>query len=203
MTIMTLYITYKYHKMESYQSFYDTDFNIGGEVTHSQYPIKSIIFQFYKYQPKNFDDWLSHITNVCYAKEKVEQNHIHMFNFRRRMMVASTINSYAKYYYPKNLQTNHYFAGSIYSGKDLKYIINIAKDLNRYLVRIGLDYLYFIEVINRPRLIFIIDNLEINYLHTILDIFRYVENGLLFVMVNDEADLDKYNIRKYINLQLL
>jgi hypothetical protein len=60
-----------------------------------------------------------------------------------------------------------------------------------------------IQTFSYSRAIFTIDNLEINNLRMILDIFRYNKNGLLFVIVSDESDLNKYNFRKYVNLLLL
>jgi hypothetical protein len=199
---VTNYITYEYHKINNSQHFYDNDFNIGGEIIYAQDPIKSIIFKFPKCQRKKFSDYYEHVLNTNIIE--IKENYYHIFNYDLREWFKLAVNTQLRY--DKKLQKSPYFTGSIYAIKDMKYVVGIAKDLNKYLLRVGLNFNYVsacMNTDNKMHIVLIIDDLEISNLHHILNIYQHIENGLLFVMINDEADLDKYNIRHYVNLQLL
>jgi uncharacterized membrane protein len=204
----TNYITYKYHKINISQHFYDNDFNIGGEITYTQDPIKSIMFKFPKQQCQIFSEYYERMRKTNINANVIKDNYYHMFNYDANKWLGLTVNTQLSY--NKKLEKSPYFAGSIYAIKDMKYIGGVAKDLNKRVLRIGLNFKYIYICMNdnnynryAMQTIFIIDDLEISNLHHILNIYQHMENGLLFVMVGDEADLDKYDIRHYVNLQLL
>jgi hypothetical protein len=194
------YGKYKYHKLACPIPFYDSNFNIRGEITYNQHLIKSLVFKFHKKQNIIFNKYYKYISRSIYEQDKVK--HFHLFNYDTCSSYFN-FNMSSQLKYTKKLQLNPYLPSSIYAVKDMRYLAHISISMSKHLVIVGLNNIFTMSACKNDNQIIVIDNLEINDLFIILDILRHTENRLSFVIVNNESDLDKYGIRNYVNLQLL
>jgi hypothetical protein len=191
------YVRHTFHKTNCYNQFYDKNYNIGGEIIYCQNPLKSITFKLSKHNNICFTNYYKYIveTNII---SKIIYNYYYINDYSNGKYFGLNIN--AQLSCGMNLPINPYFPGSIYAVRDTKYLANIAKKLNRFVIIVESNYKSFLSLITFDRAIFVLNNLRIDNLSNVLGLVQYKIGGLMFVIIRDEIELDEYNIRKFVNL---
>lgn len=170
------YVNYKYHKLAHSTPFYDSNFNIRGEIIYNQHLIKSLVFKFHKKQNIIFNKYYKYISRSIYEQDKVK--HFHLFNYDTCSSYFN-FNMSSQLKYTKKLQLNPYLPSSIYAVKDMRYLAHISISMGKHLVIVGLNNIFTMSACKNDNQIIVIDNLEINDLFIILDILRHARKQII------------------------